>query len=52
MLVEVELQALVGIVDAQLLKRVLGQVLEAEDIQDADALRVVRSAAVHDGVDA
>ena len=36
MLVEVELDLLVGDVDAQLLERVLLEVLEAEDVQDAD----------------
>lgn len=35
-LVEVELDLLIGQVDAELLKRVLLEVLKAEDIQDAD----------------
>lgn len=41
MLVEVKLDLLVGDVDAELLERVLLEVLEAEDVQDADGLEVV-----------
>lgn len=37
-LIEVELNLLVGDVDAELLKRVVLEVLEAEDVQDADVL--------------
>lgn len=41
MLVEVELDLLVGDVDAQLLERVPLEVLEAENIQDADVQALV-----------
>lgn len=41
MLVEVELDLLVGDVDAQLLERVPLEVLKAENIQDADVQALV-----------
>lgn len=41
MLVEVELDLLVGNVDAQLLKGVLLEVLKAKDVQDADVQALV-----------
>lgn len=41
MLVEVELDLLVGNVDAQLLERVPLEVLKAENIQDADVQALV-----------
>lgn len=41
MLVEVELNLLIGNVDAQLLKRVLLEVLKAKDVQDADVQALV-----------
>lgn len=42
-LVEVKLDLLVGDVDAQLLKRVLLEVLEAEDVQDSHVHAALRS---------
>lgn len=42
-LVEVELDLLVGDVDAELLEGVLPEVLKAEDVQDANGLEVVLS---------
>lgn len=41
MLVEIELDLLVGNVDAQLLERVPLEVLEAENVQDADVQALV-----------
>lgn len=41
MLVEVKLDLLVGDVDAELLEGVLLEVLEAEDVQDADVQALV-----------
>ena len=43
-LVEVVLQALVGEVDAELLKAVLGEVLEAEDVKDGDDVALLPAA--------
>ena len=40
-LVEVELDLLVGYVDAELLERVLFKVLKAKDVQDADVQAIV-----------
>lgn len=36
MLVEVVLQVLIGVVDAELLKAVLVEILESKDVQNAD----------------
>lgn len=41
MLVEVKLDLLIGDVDAELLERVLLEVLKTEDVQDADVQALV-----------